>query len=128
MRLLRVALLAAALSTGSAWGSPDTSVLVIGATGRTGGLVVAELLEAGFAVRGMARRVEAGRERLPEVTWFSGDVRDPASFQGAFDGVDLVIYTVGNTRDHAADNPPEQVYYRGVVATVDAARRAGATR
>ena len=44
--------------------SPQPSVLVVGGTGRTGGRVVAQLLERGVAVRAIVRSAE----RLPEGT------------------------------------------------------------
>jgi len=61
-------------------------VLVIGATGRIGRLVVAELLAAGVPVRALTRRPSAAE--LPSaVEVFAGDLSAPESLDAALQGV-----------------------------------------
>ena len=66
------------------------SVLVIGATGRVGRVVVAELLDAGVAVRALTRRPAAAG--LPAgVDVVSGDLTVPESLDAALQGVSAVF-------------------------------------
>lgn len=63
-------------------------ILVTGATGTTGRLVLAELTRRGIPARAMSRTPE----RLPEgVDAVQGDYDDPDSLRGAVDGVDAVF-------------------------------------
>jgi uncharacterized protein YbjT (DUF2867 family) len=65
-------------------------VLVTGATGRVGRLVVEELLRAGASVRALTRRPE--NAALPaEVEIVAGDFTVPASLDSALDGVKAVF-------------------------------------
>jgi uncharacterized protein YbjT (DUF2867 family) len=64
-------------------------ILVVGATGTTGGAVVRELLAAGAPVRGLTRS-EQGAEELRALGADAavGDLGDPASLIGALRGVE----------------------------------------
>ena len=54
----------------------ERPVLVVGAAGRTGRLIVGRLVERGASVRALVRDAAKGREVLPaEVPLFVGDVR-----------------------------------------------------
>jgi len=65
-------------------------VLVTGATGRVGRLVVAELLQAGVPVRALTRRPSASE--LPAgVEVFAGDLAAPESLDAALQGVGAVF-------------------------------------
>lgn len=65
-------------------------VLVTGATGRVGRLVVDELLSAGVRIRALTRRPE--QARLPVgVDVVAGDLTVPSSLDGALRGVDAVF-------------------------------------
>ena len=81
-------------------------ILVTGATGYIGGRLVPELLDAGYAVRCLARspaKLE-GRPWSDRVETVAGDVTDPASVAAAMDGVDAAYYLVhamGATREFA---------------------------
>lgn len=101
--------------------------LVTGATGYIGGRLVPRLLEAGFAVRALARTPE----KLNSVPWrdhievVKGDLGDSASLDAAFAGVDILYYLVhsmGFEKDFAAE---ERRAAQNVVA---AARKAGVRR
>lgn len=65
-------------------------ILVTGATGNVGGQVVRQLHAAGESVRALART--PGKGAFPEgVEEVVGDLADPASLEGAFNGVDAVF-------------------------------------
>jgi uncharacterized protein YbjT (DUF2867 family) len=71
-------------------GAQISPVLVTGATGRVGRLVVAELLEAGVPVRALTRRPDAAG--LPAaVDVVSGDLTVPESLEPALQGVSAVF-------------------------------------
>jgi uncharacterized protein YbjT (DUF2867 family) len=62
-------------------------ILVTGATGNVGGSVVRQLLEAGENIRALTR--DPGAARLPAgVDVVGGDLADPSTLAGAFDGID----------------------------------------
>ncbi|HST64309.1 MAG TPA: NAD(P)H-binding protein [Mycobacteriales bacterium] len=64
-------------------------VLVAGATGRVGSVVVDLLTDAGVPVRALSRSAEA--ETRPAVELVTGDLTDPASLDAALRGVDTVF-------------------------------------
>ncbi len=97
-------------------------VLVAGATGRTGRLVVSNLLEQGYPVRALVRDMERGHEILGDGVEFSeGDVRDIDSLRAAMQGVASLIITIGSSRKDDPDNGPEFVDYGGVKNLAQAA-------
>lgn len=66
------------------------SVVVVGASGAVGSLVVSGLVERGMAVRATSRTPQ--RLNLPsEVEVFAADLNDPASFEPALAGADRVF-------------------------------------
>lgn len=71
------------------------NILVIGATGQIGRLLVPKLIEDGHMVRAMVRSEERGRplaEQGAELV-----VEDlEGSFDHAFDGIDAVVFTAGS--------------------------------
>lgn len=84
---------------------PQTSkpVLVIGATGKVGRLVVRKLVESGTPVRAMCRDIDLARSVFPvdmradpeKLALCKGDVTDPTSLSAAIDGVSAVISVHG---------------------------------
>ncbi|WP_203605749.1 NAD(P)H-binding protein [Streptomyces sp. SID8014] len=66
-------------------------VLVTGATGRLGRLVVGRLLDAGVPVRALVRRREAAATLPPEAEVFTGDLTVPASIAPALTGAAAVF-------------------------------------
>lgn len=95
-------------------------VLVTGATGRVGGLVVDELLRTGVSVRALTRRPD--QAALPDgVEVVAGDFTDPASLAPALDGAGAVflVWTAGpatapDVIDRLAAHPspqPRRVVY-----------------
>jgi len=96
-------------------------VLVAGATGRTGRLVVSNLLEQGYPVRALVRDMDHGYEILGDgVELAKGDVRDIDSLREAMQGALSLIITIGSSRDNP-NNGPEFVDYGGVKNLAQAA-------
>jgi len=93
---------------------PVTTVLVVGATGQTGRVVVATALEHGLRVRALARDAVRARRLLSGAEVIEGDLTDAATLADAVDGVDAVIFTHGATGGRGAY---ERVDY-GAVANV----------
>ena len=92
--------------------STRMTVLVVGATGSIGKLVVEEALREGHAVRALVRNPSKARQ-LPQETQLSvGDVTQPETLSGAVDGVDAVVFTLGS--DGAGKVGAETIDYGGV--------------
>jgi len=71
------------------------TVLVTGASGYIGGRLVPELVSRGYKVRVMLRAVSAGDlERWPQAEIVAADALDPASLEGALDGVHTAYYLI----------------------------------
>lgn len=122
--------LGVSLGADAADGPPPTGdrVLVAGATGRTGRLVVQELLAAGYRVRALVRDPAAASQVLgPAVEYAKGDVRQRQSLDLALAGVNLVVSAVGSTRKDPA-NAPEFVDYQGVRNLAEASAAAKVAR
>jgi uncharacterized protein YbjT (DUF2867 family) len=117
-------------------------ILVTGATGRTGSLVVQKLQARSdtFTVRGLARSPEKIQQCYGTLEGFVlGDIRDPAILQSALEGCQgLVILTSAVPRMKGAPQPgqrpefefapgemPEAIDYQGQVNQIDAAKAAG---
>ena len=96
-------------------------VLVAGATGKMGRLVVRTLLENGFTVRAFVRDVERAKKLLGATTdCVKGDVREIASIKPALVGVTYIISAIGAGPGGEAGNGPEFVDYGGVKNLSDA--------
>jgi len=86
-------------------------VLVVGATGRTGRLIVAQLLERGISVHALARDEAKGRTLPSAVKLFIGDVRSSHTLIAPMAGVGAVI--IANSGGVQRDNSAELVDYFG---------------
>ncbi len=120
-----VVLLAVAFMVASLDDRPESenkgTVLIAGASGRTGVYAMQQLTDAGFQVRGLTRNVEGAQEKLPgDFEWVTGDVRDIDSMRPAFEGVDILISTIGSGAPDT-DNNAEAVDYGGNINLVDLA-------
>lgn len=117
-------------------------VLVTGATGRTGSLVLKKLRQqpSSFKALGFARSPEKVREIFDsEADFFFGDIRDRATLDKAIVGCDaLVILTSATPQvvappqpgqrpefEYAPDSLPEAIDYQGQKNQIDAAIDAG---
>jgi uncharacterized protein YbjT (DUF2867 family) len=78
------------------------TILVTGATGMVGRLVVAELLNARLRVRALSRTPEAAN--LPNgIEVVGGDLEEPASLNAAFDGIErMYLFPIGRTAPDVA--------------------------
>ncbi|WP_416968083.1 SDR family oxidoreductase [Streptomyces sp. 4F14] len=91
------------------------TVLVVGATGSIGRLVVAECLARGHTTRALVR--DPVRARLPlGVGLVTGDLTRPETLAGAVAGVDAIVLAHGS----GAGSSPETVDYAGVRNLLDA--------
>jgi uncharacterized protein YbjT (DUF2867 family) len=88
------------------------TVLVVGATGSIGHLVVEEAIRQGFTVRALVRNPGKARELRAEARVVIGDVTQPETLSDAVDGVDAVVFTLGS--DGAGKVGAESVDYGGV--------------
>ncbi len=71
--------------------APNTTVLVAGATGRVGRILVRKLLLRGYRVRALVRGKEGVEDSLPQsVQLVFGDLADYAACRKAVEGVDKV--------------------------------------
>ncbi len=99
------------------------NMLVLGATGRVGRLVLAELLASGQAVRAMVRdparaATALGKTPDPKLAFVAGDFGDAASLARACEGMERV-FLVSPVSEHLAAHQ---------AAVVEAARRSGVKR
>jgi uncharacterized protein YbjT (DUF2867 family) len=103
-------------------------ILVVGATGQLGSLVVRRLLDLGRPVRilirpGSAFDGLAAAGAAPVI----GDLKEPRSLEAAVTGVDTVITTANSARRGEPDNP-SSVDLHGNASLIEAARAAGVDR
>ncbi len=92
--------------------TPRMTVLVVGATGSIGCLVVEEALRQGHTVRALVR-ASGKAHRLPrEAQMVAGDVTRPDTLPDAVDSVDAIVFTLGS--DGAGKVGAESVDYGGV--------------
>lgn len=103
------------------------TVLVAGATGQTGKLIVTALLREGYTVRAMSRSAKRAASLGEGVEPAVGDVTDPASLSAAMKGVDAVLSAIGG-RWPIGSNGFKAVDWEGNRALIDAAKAAGANR
>ena len=92
--------------------APRLTVLVVGATGSVGSLVVEEAIRQGHTVRALVRNPAKAR-RLPRPAQVvAGDVTRPETLPGAIHDVDAVVLTLGS--DGQGKVGAETVDYGGV--------------
>lgn len=104
------------------------TLLVAGASGQNGRVVLRQLAALGIRPRAMTRDPEAARREVgPEFDWVAGDVTRPETLPAIVAGVDVVISAVA-TAMPLGGNRPERVDFEGTVNLSNAARAAGATR
>lgn len=99
------------------------TALIIGPTGNIGAASAAAFIDNGWTVRGLARDVEAARNRLSvgrRIDWHEGDALNAGDVRRAADGVDVIL--------HAA-NPPGYRRWRALALPMldNAIAAAGAT-
>jgi uncharacterized protein YbjT (DUF2867 family) len=99
---------------GEGWHAPVSpiTVLVIGATGSIGHLVVEEAIRQGCTVHALVRNPGKARVLPSEAQVVVGDVTRPETLSDAVDGVDAVVFTLGS--EGAGKVGAENVDYGGV--------------
>jgi uncharacterized protein YbjT (DUF2867 family) len=88
------------------------TVLVVGATGSIGRLVVDEALRQGHAVRALVRSPDKAKDLPPAAQVVLGDLTRPDTLSRAVDGADAIVFTHGS--DGAGKIGAESVDYGGV--------------
>ena len=120
--LVLASLLLAGCGTAGPIGETPETVLVAGATGRTGSAIRLELQEQGYQVIGLTRNAERARTLHGENgSWVEADVKDAAAVTEAMQGIDYVISAIG-AREPEGPDGPEFVDYGGVRHLAEAAR------
>src|SRR5260221_7453590 len=95
------------------------NLVVLGATGRTGRLVVEQALAAGHTVTALVRSPEKLAMRNSNLRVVKGEATDTSAVARALEGADAVISTLGGGGSVIADSTP---------AIVAAARQTGVSR
>jgi uncharacterized protein YbjT (DUF2867 family) len=95
------------------------NLVVLGATGGTGRLVVEQALAAGHTVTALVRSPEKLTIRNPNLHVIAGQATDPSAVSRALDGADALISTLGGTGSVISD---------ATQAIVDATHKAGVSR
>jgi uncharacterized protein YbjT (DUF2867 family) len=108
-------------------------ILVSGGTGFVGSAITKELLRRGERVAVLGRDAGKTQAKLgTDVEAREGDVRDPSSLAGAFDGIDVVINAVqfpGSPIENRGKGYTfEETDLKGTRHQVDAAKAAGVRR
>jgi uncharacterized protein YbjT (DUF2867 family) len=125
--LAATALLAVAAGASAAQAAGEL-VAVAGATGRTGKLVVEQLVARGYKVRALVRDPATAQGKLPAgVEVVAGDVRDPKQLAAGFKGAKYAIVSIGASGGPKADagGTPQDIDNRGVANAAQAAKAAG---
>lgn len=92
--------------------NPKMTVLVVGATGSIGRLVVEEAIRQGYSVRALVRTAGRARQLPAEAQVILGDVTRPETLSKAAEGLGAVVFTLGS--DGAGKVGAENVDYGGV--------------
>jgi uncharacterized protein YbjT (DUF2867 family) len=87
-------------------------ILVVGATGSVGRLVVEEALECGHSVRALLRTASKASLLAPQTDVVIGDVTLHETLSNAVAGIDAVVFTLGS--DGQGKVGAEKVDYDGV--------------
>ncbi len=99
-------------------------ILVVGATGGTGQLIVRDLLAQNYTVKAMVRDLDRGRELLGDnINMVKADLTDKPSLEAAFEGVNVVINTAGAGLKSKGKATPEWIDYKGTVLLTDIAKQ-----
>ena len=88
------------------------TVLVVGATGSIGRLVVEQVLRRAHSVRALVRDTGRARDLPAQAECVVGDLTKPASLVAAVEGIDAIVFTHGG--DGGGKAAAEQVDYGGV--------------
>lgn len=104
--------------------SNSKRVLIFGATGRIGQMLVTKCLEAGHQVTGVTRNPEAAMKKQPRIRWIKADALDPKTYEDALVGQDVVFGCTGS------DGIKEKtvIFSQGYARIIEAMERKGVSR
>ena len=103
-------------------------ILVAGATGRTGKIIIKKLLQKGIKPHVLVRDYPSALDLWQDsVTYHLGDVRDIQTLLPAMSGVTALISAIG-AQSPVGKNCPKRVEYEGVANLVQAAITQGVKR
>jgi uncharacterized protein YbjT (DUF2867 family) len=91
--------------------SDQPVVLVVGATGRTGRLIVEAAARHEMRPRALVRDPDRARPLVPAAEVVKGDLEDVSTLTHAVSGIDAVIFAHGSDRDVRPD-AFERIDYR----------------
>ncbi len=97
----------------------STTVLVVGASGSVGSLVVAECLRHGYKTRALVRDYARTRHVAPGAEVVVGDLTRLDTLVPAVEGVDAVIFAHGADGDKAQSEVVDYGGVRNVLAALD---------
>lgn len=127
--LIKSLLLIAALAASSVWAAPidkEDSILVVGATGRTGVLLVEQLQARGMNVVAGVRNVEKAKRLLGEDTPIVQlDLLDQASLDNAVKGKAALINAASAEARKSGEELTKKIEQGGNELLVEAAVKAG---
>jgi len=98
-------------------------LLILGATGKTGNLLVRQALEAGHAVTALVRSAAGVTTQSPQLRLVEGNVLRSKDVEGVVAGQDVVLSTLG-----AKGMGETTIYSEPMRVTVDAMRKQGVKR
>ena len=116
---LAALLLATALGGAPTYAQDSRTIVVYGASGNIGGLIVDEALERGHAVTGVSRSPDRLTVDHPNFTAVQGDVTDAESFAAVTSGADAVVISVQGSPE--GDFAPESSTHARAASTAAAA-------
>lgn len=123
MRILKSSLMLLAAFAISWSAIAKETVVVAGATSKSGRAIVKSLLEQGYTVRAMVRDAAKAGDLGAGVKLVVADVTKPESLKDAVKGGDYVLSLIGAVP--FGKDVPEAIDYHGVAALTDAAKAAG---
>jgi len=95
--------------------SRTMTVLVVGATGSIGHLVVEEAVKQGHEVRALVRSASKARQLAREARSIIGDLTRPETLSAAVDGIDAIVFTHGS---EGGDKATTEAVDYGVVRNI----------
>jgi putative NADH-flavin reductase len=90
-------------------GAADKKIIIIGATARSGRVIIRQALADGYQVTGLARSPQKLDIEDPNLTLVKGDVRDVESLKAALAGGAVVICMVGKNAPSDPSQPIGEV-------------------
>ncbi len=106
----------------------NNPILVAGAAGETGRIIVRKLVARGCIPHVLVRDIAAAKKLLgKKPIYFQGDVREIETLLPALEEVKIVISVIG-TRTPVGKNCPKRVDYEGIRNLVQAACQSGVQR